>query len=139
MYDLHSANMFDCEDCDKTFANKSNLNRHIASKHFVNDEDYEGDSEMSEDDEIETDEFDIWEYILQESKLKNMTPNEYYKEIVLIAHYLKADRAHQSIKETVQRAKEEEDMDFEEALEYAIDKRKFLIQRKIKEADEKEA
>ena len=32
---------------------------------------------------------------------------------------------------TVQKAMEEEDMDFEEALDYAVDKRKFLILRNV--------
>ena len=129
--------MYDCEECEKSFANKSNLNRHMAVKHP--DEDSDMESEDNEDNSsIDGDEEDsnnslIWKYILEESEKDQDTPMETYKLTVKLYQLLKNDQTHKSIMETVQRARDEEDMDFAEALDYAVDKRKFLIQRKIKE------
>ena len=127
--------MYDCEECEKSFANKSNLNRHMAVKHP--DEDSDMESEDNEDNSfIDGDEEDsnnslIWKYILEESEKDQDTPMETYNLTVKLYQLLKNDQTHKSIMETVQRARDEEDMDFAEALDYAVDKRKFLIQRKI--------
>ena len=40
---------------------------------------------------------------------------------------LKHDRTHQQVMKTLKRARDDEDMGFNEALDYAADKRKFLI------------
>ena len=50
---------------------------------------------------------------------------------------MKKDRTHDSVMQTLHRVKDEEDMDFEEALEYAIEKRRFLIQRRVKLSEDR--
>ena len=127
--------MYDCEECEKSFANKSNLNRHMAVKHPDDDGDMESEDDslsIDGDEENSSNSF-IWKYILEESEKDQETPMETYKLTVKLYHLLKNDQTHKSIMETVQKARDEEDMDFNEALDYAVDKRKFLIQRKIKE------
>ena len=42
---------------------------------------------------------------------------------------MKRDEIHQAVMRTVERAQEEEEMDFLEALDFAIYKRKFLLRR----------
>ena len=39
---------------------------------------------------------------------------------------------------TLEKVQEDEGMDFEEALDYAVDKRKFLIMRELNKFDEEE-
>ena len=135
-FDHRRVKIYDCEECEKSFANKSNLNRHMAVKHPDEDSDMESedDSLSMDEDEEGTNNLFIWKYILEESEKDQDTPMETYKLTVKLYHLLRNDQTHKSIMETVQRARDEEDMDFAEALDYAVDKRKFLIQRKIKEA-----
>ena len=48
---------------------------------------------------------------------------------------LKKDPVHQRITRTAKRLREEEDYDADESMQYAIKKRKFLIERKLDEYD----
>ena len=48
---------------------------------------------------------------------------------------LRRDEMYQAVLKTLEKAKDDEGMDFSEALDYAVDKRKFLI---YKSADETE-
>ena len=145
----HSSNMYECEECEKTYANKSNLNRHRNSMHPPSsdnddDSDFESvidestdndsvdDESMDEDDdsnEIEKDIELIWKPILEESNASGESVLEVYKMKVKFCRQLKKNSTHKAVMATLKRAKEDEDMDFEEALDYAVDKRKFLITR----------
>ena len=146
--------MYDCEECQKSFSNKSNLNRHWKKRHgeeeWVEDIDYseeetmeEADESEEEDEEKRSDEesttMNIWELIVNESIYRERSITELYKEKVLFSKFLKKDDTHKSIMHTLKKAQEEEDMDFHEALNYAVDKRKFLIQRKMPVADDSSA
>ena len=79
---------------------------------------------------------DIWKLTTDESEYRELSIAELYKEKVLFSKSLKKDNTHKAIMHTLQKAQEEEDMDFNEALDYAVDKRKFLIQRKIPVSDD---
>ena len=133
--------MYDCEECHKSFSNKSNLNRHWKMTHREEEVDEESDysEEESEEEEEGSDNesfsIDIWKWIVDESIYKERSIIELYKEKVLFSKSLKKDDTHRSIMHTLMKAQEEEDMDFHEALDYAVDKRKFLIQRKIPNED----
>ena len=150
--------MYDCDFCDKSFANKSNLNRHNAKKHPFEDNDSSDsesidehskrshieDTDMSDDESYSSDEeedisIDIWNYLHNEEVIKEVPITTLYKQLVLISKALKQDEIHQAVMHTVTKAREEEDMDFREALDYAIDKRKFLIQRRIPKKDEEDS
>ena len=138
---------YECKECGKSFANKSNLNRHKEKKHFDEEQDEITVKEMeneideieSETDESETDDeneyeenitLNVWKDIYEDSVESEKTVMEIYKEKVWYHFHLRKDKTHRTIMKTLQRIKDEEDdMDFFEALELAIDKRRFLIQR----------
>ena len=58
-----------------------------------------------------------------------MTISQVYKEKILFYNALKKDSSHKSIIQTSKQTRETFDMDFLESLEYAVDKRKFLLKR----------
>lgn len=135
--------MYECDICDKSFANKSNLNRHYFSRHQM-EEDYQSShySEEEIDETYDTDEdedsqedlgINIWHHLHNESERRQARLIFLYKELVLLSKVLKRDEIHQAVMRTVKKAQEEEEMDFREALDFAIDKRKFLLHRKMNE------
>ena len=125
-----------CSECSKTFHNKSNLNRHKATMHSENEEEEEEmDSDNDSEDESENEEednawiIDIWDVIRNKAESTNRSLKKVYKDYVLLVKSFKHDEIHQKVMETVKRAQDEDEMDFLEALEYAISKRTFLINR----------
>ena len=58
-----------------------------------------------------------------------------YKRLVGLTTALKKDPVHRRITETAKRLREEEDYDEDESMQYAIKKRKFLIERKLEDHD----
>ena len=58
-----------------------------------------------------------------------------YKYMVGVTASLKKDPVHQKIMKTAERLREEENYDDDESMQYAIKKRKFLIERKLDEYD----
>ena len=121
-----------CSICFKEFHNKSNLNRHMESVHS---KDEEMDSDTEEEDESENEEennewiIDIWDMLRNKAKNTNNSLKNVYKYYVLLVKSFKHDEIHQKVMETVKRAQDEDEMDFREALDYAISKRTFLINR----------
>ena len=153
--------MYQCTDCLKSFHNKSNLNRHVSQKHpkVSTDDDFSED-EMNDDsstnvsdmrsdglssdedgfeDEKEEGYIDVWKTICEESVQNNISIYEQYKEKVLFAKSLRKDGIHQAIMETIRKSQEEDNMDFLEALDYAVHKRRFLIQRCAMSVNEEDA
>ena len=138
--------MYNCSECDKAFANKSNYNRHRTKFHseYSSDggtgEDSESESILSEDDNEGGEEsttiaeVNVWGAMHAEYRggENDMSITDVYKEKVLFLRAMKKDPTHKSIMETLRKVKDEDGMDFEEALDYAVDKRKFLIYRQIK-------
>jgi len=158
---------FQCEECDKVYVSKSNLNRHI--KRFHNDDDdlpSEDDDLPSEDEEEEeeqnesmdeiseeVDEDDhqseenigdvdgeenviendsgVWEFIARNSEEPQNDISNAYKELVIMMKALQRSSTHRSVMKTLQKVKHEEGMDYMEALDYAVYKRRFLINRHI--------
>ena len=78
---------------------------------------------MTEDDSV-------WEEMTEESEETHESLPSVYMKKVLFFHKLKRNPTHKSIMSTLKRARDEEEMDFDEALNYATEKRKFLILRK---------
>ena len=58
-----------------------------------------------------------------------------YKYLVGVAAALEKDPVDKRITGTAKRLREEQDYDDDESLQYAIKKRKFLIERKLDECD----
>ena len=136
--------MYECDDCEKTFTTKSNYNRHVAKAHpeeseEEEDEDYSDSESMSNDDDSDDSEqsqddeetIDIWETMFNECEETGLSINDIYKYKILFLRAMKKDETHKAIMQTLQRVRDEEDMDFEEALDFAIEKRRFLIHRQI--------
>ncbi len=145
-----------CSKCERSFHNKSNLNRHMKVVHSENSESESSDEELNEtieqseseislqnesngsSDESEgegEETMDVWPIIAEEAAHYEGNVLEAYKQNVLFCRGLKNDEIHQKVMGTLKRATdEEEDMDFEEALDYAIDKRKYAILKVVQEA-----
>ena len=56
-----------------------------------------------------------------------------YLERLKWIHRIKLDTVHRKVMETLRRFIDEDDMDFDEAAESAVEKRKFLLNRVVKE------
>ena len=94
----------------------------------------EGDSQSESELESEEEEntgwmIDIWDMLNEKTKGTNLSINAVYRYYVVLVKSFKYDKTHQKIMETLKRARDEELMDFPEALDYAINKRSFLIKR----------
>ena len=119
--------MYECEECDKVFSTKSNLNRHVDNQHYEEEE--ESESEGSEMDEDDAPVIDVWLVMSREALDRDVSISQVYKEKILFLESLKHDSIHKSILQTSKNALEDDDMDFVESIDYAIDKRKFLLHR----------
>ena len=58
---------------------------------------------------------------------------EYYLQFLQQMHSLKKSRVHRDVIETAKRLRDMEDYDYDEALRYAVKKRKYLISKKLDE------
>ena len=131
-----------CPDCLKTFHNKSNLNRHIEKAHS-NDSEEEVKSDSSDSDESSIDPGDalepwvvkVWTELKLKAERTNQSFIEVYKDAIIFVNSLARDDTHQSVMETFKKARNDDDMDFEEALDFSLDKRKFLIAREFDNAE----
>ena len=98
------------------------------------EEEEEMDSDNDSEDESKNEEednawiIDIWDVIRNKAESTNRSLKKVYKDYVLLVKSFKHDEIHQKVMETVKRAQDEDEMDLE-ALEYAISKRTFLINR----------
>ena len=101
----------------------------------VHSKDEEMDSDNNSEDESENEEennewiIDIWDMLRNKAKNTNNSLKNVYKYYVLLVKSFKHNEIHQKVMETVKRAQDEDEMDFREALDYAISKRMFLINR----------
>ena len=155
-----------CAECGKTFTRPWNLKRHKMSSHneaeeqdnHMNDEDTRGDdteSEMTEEEqdqeEEEEESYDVWEDIreqtlsatggdvkLSEERLSALRREltDRYKNIVHKLREVRKDPVHKKIMNTKRRLEEDEGYDSEEALDAAVDLRKYLIYRACNFRDE---
>jgi hypothetical protein len=134
-----------CIECNKYFQNKSNLNRHMKLKHALDDNDDSKSSDNETEQETDVAEessndgsdasssdesiVDVWNVIVNEAEDVVNGVVEEFKSRVDFCRSLKLDKTYRKIKETMQKAMDDEDMKFNEALDYAADKRRFLIAR----------
>ena len=146
-----------CNECGKHFHNKSNMNRHKRIMHGDADETVDDDVEdeslsesesttenessseqsSSEQSSSDTDEVDVWKVITDEAAdEENGGILDAFKNNVMFCRSLKRDETYKAVMKTVEKAKDDDAMEFREALDYAVDKRKFLIHRSADEAEE---
>ena len=99
------------------------------------EEEMESEQVHEEDNDEETDEEEqetnIWADIAYQANENNQPALEVYKQFVMQAYTLKIDSVHKKVMKTLTNYQEEHDMDFEEALDKTIEKRKYLILREI--------
>ena len=102
------------------------------------EEENKDDGEQDEDDgDNEDEESSLWMDMKNEALDLKVSLLDLYKEKIMFHRNLKRTSIHRAVMQTLQRARDEEDMSFSEALDYAVDKRKFLI-LKSTAAEEKE-
>ena len=94
----------------------------------VGGEESEEDGSAEEDDE----EVDVWKVIADEAAEDDGDVVESYKRNVKLCRSLKHDETHQQVMKSLKRARDGEDMGFDEALDFAADKSKFLILKVVK-------
>ena len=63
----------------------------------------------------------------------NKDLRKYYLQFLQEMHSLKKSRIHRDVIETAKRLRDMEDYDYDEALQYAVKKRKYLISKKLDE------
>ena len=149
-----------CAECGNVFHNKSNMNRHTKMVHSEkeNETEYDGhedveidgpsrENEESEEDwyaEEDDEEVVVWKVIADETAEDDGNVVESYKINVKFCRSLKNDETHQKVMKSLKRVRDGEDMGFDEALDYAADKKKFLIlkvakiTRAMEEGDDEE-
>ena len=132
-----------CSKCGKQFHNKSNLNRHMRVIHAQAGQSDDVDVESTVEEEepasdkeqpssVDEEEVDVWKVISGEADEEEGGVLESFKRNVLFYRSLKRDETYQAVINTLEKAKDDDEMDFEEALDYAVDKRKFIIYRSAK-------
>ena len=99
----------------------------------VEDEPASDNEQLSSDDEEEA---DVWKVIKDEADDEDGGVLEAFKRNVLFCRSLKRDETYQAVIKTLEKAKDDEEMDFAEALDYAVDKRKFIVYRSANEAEQ---
>ena len=138
-----------CGECGKPFHNKSNLNRHMRAMHskvYQSDESeddvdvestVEEDELASDNEQLSSDEgeVDVWKVITEEADDEAGGVLQAFKRNVFFCRSLKRDETYQAVINTLEKVKDDEEMNFAEALDYAVDKRKFIIFRSAKEAE----
>ena len=97
---------------------------------IVDTESEVSDSESDLDEEPEHDEF-VWSVIREDAAAYNSSLLDACKKNVIFSRRLKNDKTHRAVIETVKRAMDEDDMDFDKALDYAINKIQHLISRQV--------
>ena len=108
-----------------------------ASNHEIEDgnspsQELSDDLDESEEEESDEDDVDIWGIIYNEAGTVDQIL-ETVKRKIKFCRALKRDSTIAAIRNTMDSVREkEETMGFEEALDYALDKRKFLIRRTLK-------
>ena len=132
-----------CKECLRTFHNKSTLNKHIKRAHSDEEESEEeveseegaSDSEeMSDAGDVEEPwTVNIWEEMKQKSDTTNDSFLRVYKDGIIFANSLTRADTHREVMKTFKKARNEDDMDFEEALDFALDRRKFLTVREFED------
>jgi hypothetical protein len=99
----------------------------------VEDEPASDNEQLSSDDEEEV---DVWKVITDEADDEDGGVLEAFKRNVLFCRSLKRDETYQAVIKTLEKAKDDEEMDFAEALDYAVDKRKFIVYRSANETEQ---
>ena len=91
-----------------------------------------------EEDELEDEESEenkeVWLGIAEEAKDYNGDMLEAFKAVVLYTRKLRRNPTYEKIMETCRKAKDEDGMSFNEALNYAIEKRKYIILKAVEKA-----
>ena len=113
----------------------------MQSKHSEESSEDESDSESVDENTDESSNeptVDVWNVIKSEAAADGENILEQYKRNVIFCRSMDDDTIHKEVMRTLEKAQEDEEMDFQEALDYAVDKRKFLIFRELGKFHEEE-
>ena len=75
----------------------------------------------------------VWDEMKRKADTTNDSFLRVYKDAIIFANSLKRADTHREVMKTFKKARNEDDMDFEEALDFALDRRKFLIVREFED------
>ena len=75
----------------------------------------------------------VWEEMKRKADTTNDSFLRVYKDAIIFANSLTRADTHREVMKTFKKARNEDDMDFEEALDFALDRRKFLIVREFED------
>ncbi len=141
-------NQYKCDHCEFSSKFKSNVKRHEEEMHEESSEESESDDEIEaesdhDDDETVNTEEDlplgnVWPSMRREvDKDENIL--QVFRRKFLYNRSFENDAVVTAVIATMQKAQKEDGMDMQEALDYAIEKRKYLIIRQAKNDEEEEA
>ena len=141
-------NQYKCDKCEFTSKYSSNVRRHEEEMHKESSEESDSDDEIEVEsdpgnDETDTNEEDfplgdVWPSMREEvDEDENIL--QVFKRKFLYNRSFENDAVVTAVIATMQKAQREDDMDMQEALDYAIEKRKYLIIRQAKNDKEEEA
>ena len=138
---VNTSNMrsFHCDYCSETFKTDYELEDHVQSTHH-SDSDEENDMEINNDfeesdvaEEDSDDEYavhvDVWQVIVGDKEETDVDFQEAFKVNARFARSFKKDPIVKQVMETVDKLMEDEAMKFDEALDAAVYKRRFLLNR----------
>lgn len=139
---------YKCDQCEFSSKYKSNVTRHEEEMHEESSEESDSDDEIEvesdhdNDETVNTDEDlplgNVWPSMRKEvDEDENIL--QVFKRRFLYNRSFENDAVVTAVIATMQKAQREDDMDMQEALDYAIEKRKYLIIRQAKNDEEEEA
>ena len=125
--------MHTCKDCNEGFRDHADLDEHMREEHPKRSklEDEESDASSEDENQKEGWKINVWGVIVNSIGDRGKDLLETFKWYILFAREFEKDATVKKVYDTIDRAEDEEDMDWDEAVQHAIEKRKFLIQRQM--------
>ena len=125
--------MYTCQQCPERFEYPSELNQHTLEEHPKRSkmEDEESDDFSEDENQGGEPRISVWGVIVNSIGERGNDLLETFKWYILFAREFQQDATVKKVYDTIERAEDEEEMDWDEAVQHAVEKRKFLIQKHV--------